>query len=435
MKKKILGGIFVTFLLLAMIILHQTRAADESGTLVLYDSASIGVVEKTITLDLKKGFNEVPLEEIEGLNIEEVTLKPLSDKVMVLGIISQAYPSKGVFEANIGKTVTIKLKSGETITGKFLGYKDSKIAVQGDSYYLIEPEEVTYMKLAELGSKVKAQTYAIIQAEEDGKYKFKLIYRVQSIGWSSRYKLYLTNKALLFGYIVIDNPTNKTFEDFKIMLVSGEVNFYAPPQAVMDRVYAMTEKAVVGVPEQPQKIEAFYLYNLGMLSVNPFEKKMIPYITQETSFEREYLYESYPYGRNNEIYEIISFRTEKVLPAGIVEIYKEMNDTTVLIGEQKIDHTAKGDILRLKLGRDVDLKGKTEILEQRRESDSTYYKVRITIENFGNETKEVIVRHYKWSGKILSSTVKPIDETAHYVEFKITVKPGEKKEIVFDYRV
>jgi len=184
-----------------------------------------------------------------------------------------------------------------------------------------------------------------------------------------------------------------------------------------------------------KKIEAFYLYNLGMLNVNPFEKKMIPYITQETSFERECLYESYPYGGSNELYEIISFKTEKVLPAGIVEVYKEMNDTTVLIGEQKIDHAAKGGILRLKLGRDVDLKGKTEILEQRREGDSTYYKVRITIENFGDGTKEVIIRHYKWGGRTLSFTVEPINETARYVEFKITVNPREKKEIVFDYRV
>jgi len=251
----------------------------------------------------------------------------------------------------------------------------------------------------------------------------------------SRYKLYLTDKALLFGYIVIDNPTNRTFEDFKVMLVSGEVNFYAPPQVVMEMIYATAEKTAAGISEPPQKIEAFYLYNLGMLNVNPFEKKMIPYITQETSFERECLYESYPYGGSNELYEIISFKTEKVLPAGIVEVYKEMNDTTVLIGEQKIDHAAKGGILRLKLGRDVDLKGKTEILEQRREGDSTYYKVRITIENFGDGTKEVIIRHYKWGGRTLSFTVEPINETARYVEFKITVNPREKKEIVFDYRV
>ena len=61
----------MAFLLLTMIVLHQTKAADESGTLVLYDSARIGIVEKTVTLDLKKGLNEVPLEEIEGLNIEE----------------------------------------------------------------------------------------------------------------------------------------------------------------------------------------------------------------------------------------------------------------------------------------------------------------------------------------------------------------------------
>lgn len=182
-KKRILGGIFVAFLLLAMILLHQTRAADESRTLVLYDSARIGVVEKTIISDLKKGFNEVPLKEIEGLNIEEITLKPLSENVRVLGIISQVYPSKGVLEANIGKTVTIKLKSCETITGKFLGYKNGRIAIQGDFYYLVEPGEVAYMKLAELGIKAKARTYAIIQAEEDGKYRFKLIYRVQLIGW------------------------------------------------------------------------------------------------------------------------------------------------------------------------------------------------------------------------------------------------------------
>ncbi|AFK22317.1 hypothetical protein Py04_0715 [Pyrococcus sp. ST04] len=403
--------------------------------LVLYDSARIGVVEKSITLNLKKGFNEIPLEDINGLRIEEVTLEPMSDKVTVLGIISRSYPSEGALKANIGETISVKLKNGETITGKFLGYKDGRIAVQGESYYLIEPEEVTYIKLNNLGREGKAETYAVIKADEEGEYKFRLIYRVSSIGWSSRYKLYLAgNNAVLYGYILIDNPTNKTFEDFKLMLVSGDVNFYAPPQAVIKQIYSYAERTT---PEfqQPQKIEAFYLYDIGTATINAFEKVMIPYVAQKTSFEREYLYESYPYAKASDVYEVISFKTEKVLPAGTVEIYKEVKGERILIGEQRIEHTAKGDTLRLKLGKDVDLKGKTEILEQRREDNSIYYKVRITIENFGNETRDVIIRHYKWNGKILSSSEKPIKETAQYVEFKVSVRPGEEKTVVFEYRI
>ncbi|MDN5320054.1 MAG: hypothetical protein PWP49_474 [Thermococcaceae archaeon] len=118
-----------------------------------------------------------------------------------------------------------------------------------------------------------------------------------------------------------------------------------------------------------------------------------------------------------------------------MEIYKEMEDKNVLIGEQVIDHTAKGDSLRLKLGRDVDLKGKTEVLEERRGDRYSYYKIKVTLENFGSEDREVVVRHYKWRGKILESSVSPITETADYVEFKVTVGPGEKEEIIFEYEV
>ncbi|MCO6040839.1 DUF4139 domain-containing protein [Thermococcus alcaliphilus] len=437
MKRKIVGGVLVVFVLLAMIVFHQTKAEESHTALALYDSAKIGVVEKTIQVELKKGINEVPLEMLKGLQIDEVTLKPLDEKVKVLGVISKELKGKDLIEANIGKEVTIKLKSGETLSGKFLGYKDGKIAIQGDGYYLISPEEIAYMKIASIGEESTADVYAIVNAEEDGKYFFKLIYRVGGIGWSSRYKLYLGDKAEFYGYVVIDNPTNKSFENTDVLLVSGDVQFYQPPQIIMERYYTL-EAATKEVPQQPiqrTKLEAFYLYKLGTIDIEAFEKKLIPYIYQESEFTREYLYESHPYGGSQDVYEIISLKTSEVLPRGVVEIYKEMEDKNVLIGEQMIDHTAKGDILRLKLGRDVDLKGKTEVLEEKHGERYSYYKIKVTIENFGKESKEVIVRHYKWRGKILESSVSPIVETANYVEFKVTVSPGEKEEIIFDYEV
>ena len=437
MRRKIVVGVLVVFVLLAMIVFHQTKAEESQTALALYDSAKIGVVEKTIQVELKKGTNEVPLEMLGGLQIDEITLKPLDKKVKVLGIISKDSKGKDLIEANIGKEITVKLKSGETLTGKFLGYKDGKIAIQGNAYYLISPEEVAYMKMASIGEESIAKTYAIVSSEEDGKYFFKLIYRVAGIGWTSRYKLYLKDKAEFYGYVIIDNPTNKSFENTDVLLVSGDVQFYQPPQVVIDRYYALevASKEVPQGPIQQTKLEAFYLYKLGVIDIGSFEKKLIPYIHQESEFTREYLYESYPYAGSQDVYEIISLKTNEVLPRGVVEIYKEMQGKNVLIGEQMIDHTAKGDVLRLKLGRDVDLKGKTEVLEERHGDRYSYYKIKVTLENFGNESREVIVRHYKWRGKILESSVSPIKETANYVEFKITVNPGEKGEIIFDYEV
>ncbi len=430
--KKIIGGFGIVLLLLAIFLFQGEQAAPKGEMVVLYDSAKIGVIEKNITLDLKKGINEVPLEEIAGLNIEEATLTPMNSSVYVLGIVSKLTPEKGVYESNIGKDVMVKLRDGEEISGKLLGLKNGNVLVEGDRLYVINPNEIAYLKVSGI-EKGTAQVYAIIQAESDGKYSFDLIYRIAGIGWSSRYKLYLGDKAKLFGYVVIDNPTKEKFENADVALVSGEVNFYMQPRTV----YALAkEQASVGTAPsiQPEKLEAFYIYRLGTVSLNPFEKKMIPYVYQEAPFEREYLYESYPYTGSGSVYESISFKTEKVLPAGIVEIYKEMNGSNILIGERMIQHTPKGDILRIGIGKDIDLKGTTKVLEEKRGDRYSYYKIMVTVENFGKGAKTVIVRHYK-RGVLKTSSVKPLDETANYVEFKVTVGPGEKKEIVFDYEI
>ncbi|GAB6102339.1 biotin--protein ligase [Thermococcus atlanticus] len=428
--KKIIGGFGIIILVLALLLFQGDQAATKGETVVLYDSANIGVIEKNLTLELKKGINEVPIDEIAGLSIEEVTLTPMSSGVYVLGIVSQLTPEKGVYEANTGKEVTVKLRSGEEISGKLLGLRDGNVVIEGDRLYVINPSEISYLKVPGLDNS-RSQAYAIIQAEKEGKYSFDLIYRVKGIGWSSRYKLYISDRAKLIGYIVINNPTREKFENAEIALVSGEVSFYMPPRTV----YALESGKAGAAPSvEPQKLEAFYIYRLGTASLNPFEKKMIPYIYQEAPFKREYLYESYPYGSSNAVYESISFKTEKVLPAGIVEIYRDMNGSSILIGERAIQHTPKGDILRIGIGKDIDLKGTTQILEEKRGSSYSYYKVKITIENFGKETKTVIVRHYK-RGMLKTSSVKPLDETASYVEFRVTVGPGEKKEIVFDYEM
>ena len=430
MNRKIIAGIGgILVIILAVFSFQGEKAMASDTTVVLYNSAKIGVIEKTLELELKEGINEVPLEDLAGLNIAEVTVRPLDEGVHVLGVFSRG-SAGDVYSANVGSDVEARLRSGDTVAGKFLGFKDGKIAIQGDAYYLINPDEVAYFKARNLEG--KASVYAVLQAEEAGKHNVSIIYRVSNMSWESRYKLYIGDSAELYGYVVINNPTAQEFMDARILLVAGDVQLYqnAPQPRVL---YTMAEKGTEQVSVgEPEKVEALYLYKLGLADINPASTMMYPYINFEASFEREYLYESWPYGGEGAVYESISFKTEKVLPAGIVEIYREIEDGSLLVGERAIEHTPKGDTLRVGIGRDYDLKGTTTVLDQRGGDGYTYYKIKVTLENFGNETKTVVVRHHKW-GRLLTSSTEPIEETAGYVEFMVTLKPGEKKEIVFDY--
>ncbi|WP_297475029.1 DUF4139 domain-containing protein [Thermococcus sp.] len=430
MKKKLIAGVGVALLVVLSVFSFQgEKAVASDTTVVLYNSAKIGVIEETKELELKAGLNEVPLDELAGLNIAEVTIRPLDEGVQVLGVFSRG--SNGdVYSANVGSKVEIKLRSGDVIKGKFLGFKNGKIAIEGDGYYLINPGEVSYFKAKNLDG--KARVYAVLQADKAGKYNVSVTYRVANMSWESRYKLYIGKDARLYGYVVISNPTAQEFKGAKVLLVAGDVHLnqaLPQPRVLYAKAASGAETVQIG---EPQKVEAFYLYKLGIADLNPSSTMMYPYVTIEAPYQREYLYESWAGNGERPVYESISFKTDRVLPAGTVEIYRETEDGNLLIGENSIEHTPKGDTVRIGIGRDYDLKGATTILEQRSGEGYSYYKVKITLQNFGNETKTVIVRHHKW-GKIVTSSVQPIDETASYVEFKVTLKPGEKKEIVFDY--
>ncbi|MDV3103714.1 DUF4139 domain-containing protein [Thermococcus waiotapuensis] len=284
----------------------------------------------------------------------------------------------------------------------------------GDGLYAVNPGELVYFKASRIEK--KGGVYASFLAEKDGKYSVEVTYRVSGMSWGSRY--------------------TRKYDNAKVVLVSGDVQLY---QEVSPRyVYAVAEGKAAGngvAPQGPVKLEAFYVYPLGAIDIEPASIMMIPYVSTELDVKREYLYESWAYDMEGDAYESISFRTDKILPAGVVEIYRESGDGTVLIGESHIEHTPKGDVVRIGVGKDYDLKGSTKILSSNYGDRWAKYRVQIKIENFGNDAKSVIVRHYKYSGKILSSSVSPSDETSNYVEFVLNVQAGESRAVTFEYEV
>lgn len=419
MNKKFFPLLVSFFVVLLVAVSFQIEKASTGGaTIALYNSASVGVVEETFEVELEEGINEVPLEELSGFDLAEVSVRPLDDGISVLGIF-------GRDESRTGSEVEIGLKDGNIIAGTYLGTRDGKIAVKSDGYYLINPEEVVYFKVKDLD---ESKPYVSLRSEKAGKFRVSVTYRVQGISWESRYRLYLGDEAELRGYVVIKNPTDRDFRDAEVLLVAGDVSFYSQLQP--KTLYERAEEAGGVVVSSPERAEAFYVYSLGVVDITSGSTMVYPYVELNTPFTREYLYESWPYNGERPVYESVSFKTDRVLPAGVVEIFKDTDDGRLFIGESRIEHTPKGDTVRIGIGRDYELRGTTTVLE--RSNDGKHYKIRITLQNFGNETKTVIVRHHKW-GKVTYASLQPLDETADYVEFSVTLKPGEKREITFEY--
>ena len=432
--KVLAGAALIIVLMVALQGTKEIRASTSDTTVALYDSAQIGVISEVLNLSLEKGVNRVPLEDLSGLNVEEITVIPLDPNVQFLGLYSSE-SSENVYDSNIGSDVEIKTSSGDVIRGKFLGLKDGKLVIQGeDGLYAINPSELIYFKASRIEK--KGGVYATFSAPETGNYPVEVTYRVSGMSWESRYKLYLgEDTAKLLGYVIVKNPTSKEYKDAKVVLVSGDVQFYSEYSPRYLYAVAETEKAGEERPAEPVKVEAFHVYPFGPMDIKPASTMMMPYISMEVGVEREYLYESWGYGRSGHVYESISFKSDQVLPKGIVEIYRETENGNLLIGESHIEHTPKGDTVRIGIGKDYDLKGTTSVLSYEHGDGWAKYRVKVTIENFGDETKQVIVRHYKYGGKLLSSDTSPTEETAQYIEFLLTVPAHDSKSVTFEYEV
>jgi hypothetical protein len=130
---------------------------------------------------------------------------------------------------------------------------------------------------------------------------------------------------------------------------------------------------------------------------------------------------------------------DAALPAGRVRVYQEdVDGAALLIGENRIDHTAKGESVRILLGNAFDLVGERTQTHFQLISRSVLqesYEIRLRNRK-EDETVEIRVpeRLFRWSNwQILNSSHDYEQLNAHTIEFRVQVPPGE--EVVINYTV
>ena len=289
----------------------------------------------------------------------------------------------------------------------------------------------------------------------------ELSYLTGGLQWKADYVAELNNKENaidLSGWVTLTNTSGTAYPNAKVQLVAGDVN------RVREAIRAKTpmlrgDVMMANAAPMPteQGLLEYHLYTLprattlaenqtkqvALLSAQqiPARKELVLtgadyyYQGQYRDAEQKQKVQVYVQFENKE-----SNKLGLPLPKGIMRVYKKDNDGTAqFVGEDQIDHTAKNDTVRLKLGNAFDVTAdrvQTDFKNLSKDKQAPLYEsaYAITLHNAKKEAVTVTVQEpINGDWKILNASHPHEKTSAHQATWKISV-PAES-DATLKYRV
>jgi hypothetical protein len=125
------------------------------------------------------------------------------------------------------------------------------------------------------------------------------------------------------------------------------------------------------------------------------------------------------------------------LPKGIVRVYKEdKSGAQEFVGEDRIDHTAKDETVRMTIGNAFDVVGEYRQVDQRRisdkESESSH---EIKLRNHKTEAITVkVVEHAYGDWRVTASSPDFVKKDAQTLEWTVTIPADGEKVVTYTVR-
>jgi hypothetical protein len=240
----------------------------------------------------------------------------------------------------------------------------------------------------------------LLSAERAGERRVEATYLTEGITWEADYVLTLDQEGdvgHLVGWVTLDNASGASYPSATLQLVAGEVNLAPQPEA---RAGVMAMQAKAAAPQMRE--EAFAEYHLYTLerptTIKDKQKKQITLLTADgVKVARRYILDSPPWffqskigPRKQDVRVEVDLANRAAnhlgiaLPAGVVRLYQaDRRGTAQFIGEDRIDHTPKDELVKVTMGNAFD------VVAERRQTD--FHKFDHTSES----AFEVTLRNHK----------------------------------------
>ncbi len=471
--------------LLAGMVMGTARAQDtttepaapqsDGVNLTIYNQGT-ALVQDRRTFGLKSGISTLDFTDVAAsIDATSVGFKSLTDplgtSVLEQNYVYDLVGSGALLARYLDQQIDIVTNDGTTFSGQLLSGRNSEIILkQADGQVtVVSQTNVRDMRFPALpDGLITRPTLRWMLDSKGGDQQVELTYLTGGINWTADYIFLLANDSTsldLNGWVTLTNGSGAAFKDAKVKLVAGDVNRLPQPQeaqfasGIVDEAYNRTESDKVA----QRNFNEYKLYEIQRpVTVGNNETKQVEFVSgADIPAHTFFVYEGggyfggyygpitdQYYGQTGitDVQNWLEFTTGKdnnldaALPAGRVRVYQQdIDGSALLIGENSIDHTPKGENVKLFLGNAFDLVG------GRTQTDFKFLSSNVIEETFEiklrnrKEDQAVEVRvpeHlYRWSNWEIISSSDPFTKlNSATAEFRLVVQPGEEKVLTYTVR-
>jgi hypothetical protein len=439
-----------------------SSAADREAVAVTVYNDDLALVKERRKVDLPAGLARLSLREVAAqMRPETALLRAVSGQAFVL--IEQNFdfdlltPQK-LLEKYVGRQVTV-IRSHPTSdaekreTATVLAAGQGTVLRFADRIETGVPGRLAFDSVpANLRDR---PTLSVLLDAAGGKQSVELSYLTSGLSWKADYVANLSadGKALdLNGWVTLTNRSGAGFDNTTLQLVAGTVNrvrqadmrvmAMAAPAAARAKVAEATQEALMDYHlysfERPTSIADNQTKQLALLSASA-----VPVRREYLLAGNEYYYRD-RYGQIGQKIKpavFLEFENKggqlgKPLPAGIVRVYaKDSKGAAQFVGEDRIEHTAKNEKLKLRLGEAFDITAERKQTNYKRIADNvTESSWRIELRNAKDEAVTVRVQEpLPGDWEMIQESQKHAKDSARVASWNVVVPPGDKA--VLDYTV
>jgi len=456
----------------------MVSAQDSKGniTLTVYNEGA-ALIHDLRQMTLEAGINSITLRDVAAtIDPTSFNFKSLSDPAGTV-VLEQSYrhntlDAYALLAPYVSRTVEITVSDNERYNGELLRLRDDKAILRTGA------NEIVYISLYDIrGIKFPAPSVDFnpgpelrlaLKSESAGEQDVALSYLAGGMNWTADYNVFLNadETALdLRGLVTLRNHSGRAYRDASLKLVAGEVSRIEPEAEFAEERMMMAMSADAGLgggggAVEQRDLSEYKLYAIARpITIEDKETKQIEFVSgADIAAKITYVFDSSPAFRgyyspidyiegrgavSADVRTYLEFSTGDEsglgadLPAGRVRVYKaDVDGTSLLIGENTIGHSPKGEDLMLALGTAFDLTG------ERIQTDFNYVSRRVARESFevtlrnrkADEAVSIRVpeRLYRWRDwQIIESSAPFVKVDNASIEFEITVEPGGEETLTY----
>jgi hypothetical protein len=455
----------------------STGADARDVSLTIYNGG-FSLVRERRELALQAGRNHVRWEDV-AQRIEPSTLGFRSITAPgTLAVREQNYQydlisANSILDKTVGHAIRINRNGGERIEGTLISSPSTghgMVIRTADGRLLLNPYGEVEVPVLPPGLISRPSLLWLLDADRGGRQSVEVSYLTGGMTWSADYVAVVDaaeRRVDLTGWVTLNNQSGAAYTDAQMQLMAGNVRTVTDwnRRALSDRAIALESIVVqgrqAGVPQFAE--EAFFEYHLytldGRTTVARNETKQMTLLSaQGAEVTRRLVFDSRRawgwWGHQNAgapsrtdpvkasiVLELENRQSNGMgmpLPAGVIRLYKaDGRGNQQFLGEDRIDHTPRDEVVRLVVGEAFDVVGTRRVVSDRRTGDrSREITQEISIRNHKAIDSDVLVaENFGSEWRILESSHRHERKDAGTAHFNLRVPANTEVKVTYTVRI